>query len=170
MIPLENYPNISHRFTLRQAVAEFEESVLEINGRKSLPRALLVVDEKYQLLGIVRRRDILRGLEPKFLQNISITHEKKLFDIEVDPDLADISFGKDEKIFQEQAEQPVSNIMLPIVAAVNHDDHLAKVIFLMISKNQSLLPVLKDQKVIGVVRSVDVFHEVAMVIKNSKGR
>ena len=67
MIPLEKYPHIPHWFTIRQAVAEMKKSVLEIGGQKSLPRSLLVFDEKYHLLGTVRRRDILRGLEPKFL-------------------------------------------------------------------------------------------------------
>lgn len=164
MIPLEKYPNIPHWFSLRQAVAEIENSVLDVGGRKSLPRALLVLDEKHQLLGIVRRRDILRVLKPKFLQNISVSHRKKLFDIEVDPGLADISFGKDNKIIQKQAEQLVSKVMHPIVATVNYDDHLGKIIFLMISKDLNLLPVLRDQKVVGVVRSVDVFHEVAELL------
>ena len=67
MIPLEHYPHIPYWFTLRQAMAEMESSQLEFEGRKSLPRGLLVFDERYQLLGMVRRRDILWGLEPDFL-------------------------------------------------------------------------------------------------------
>jgi hypothetical protein len=31
----------------------------------------------------------------------------------------------------------------------------------MVNSDLSLLPVLKDDKVAGVVRSVDVFHEIA---------
>jgi len=164
MIPLKKYPNIPAWFTLRQAVAKIENSVIDIEGQKSLPRALLVLDEKNQLLGIVRRRDILRVLKPKFLQDISLSNQKKLFDIEVDPGLAAISFGEDKKIIQEQAEQLVSEVMLPIIATVNYNDQLGKIIFLMISKDLNLLPVLRDQKVVGVVRSVDVFHEVAKLL------
>jgi len=164
MIPIEKYPHVSHMCTLREAIVEIEKISLEVNRRKSLPRALLVFDDKNQLLGIVRRRDILRGLEPKFLQNIPSTLQKKLFDVEVDPNLVEISFGKDEKIFQEHTERPVSNVMLPISATINHDDHLAKIIYTMVSRNLALLPVLKDKTVVGVVRSVDVFHEVSKLL------
>jgi predicted transcriptional regulator len=164
MIPLETYPNIPGWFTLRQAVEKIENSVIEVEGRKSLPRALLVIDKKNRLLGIVRRRDILRMLKPKFLQSVSFSHQKKLFDIEIDPGLADISFTEDKKIIQEQAEQLVSKVMRPIDTTVNYNDQLGKIIFLMISKDLNLLPVLRDQKVVGVVRSVDVFHEVAKLL------
>ena len=70
MIPLDKYPHLPYWFTLRQAIAEMEKSELEIQGRKSLPRLVLVFDETYKLLGMVRRRDLLRGLEPDFLVRI----------------------------------------------------------------------------------------------------
>jgi predicted transcriptional regulator len=35
----------------------------------------------------------------------------------------------------------------------------------MVSLNQSLIPVVEDDKVIGVVRSVDVFHELALLLE-----
>ena len=164
MIPLEKYPHIPYWFTLRQAVAEMEKTSLEVAGRKSLPRALLVFDEKYNLLGIVRRRDILRGLEPKFLRTMSMTYRKKLFDVEIDPNLADMSSGKVVEAMQEQAEQAVSEVMQPIAATVDIGDHLAKIIYKMVSRDLNLLPVMKDDQVVGVVRSVDVFHEVANML------
>jgi hypothetical protein len=34
----------------------------------------------------------------------------------------------------------------------------------MLTQDLNLLPVLKDHKVVGVVRSVDVFHEVASLL------
>jgi len=61
MIPLDEYPHIPYWFSLRQTIAELENAELDIEGKKSLPRWVLVFDEKYQLMGTVRRRDILRG-------------------------------------------------------------------------------------------------------------
>lgn len=164
MIPLENYPHIPYWFTLRQAVAELEKSELTHKDRTSLPRALLVFDEKYQLLGIVRRRDIFRGLEPKFLRTMAAPKRGQLFDVEIDPDLVDLSTGKVAKAMQEQAEQQVSEVMQPIVATAHFDDHLAKVIYKMVSREMTMLPVLKDSNIVGVVRSVDVFHEIANIL------
>jgi len=164
MIPLERYPHIPYWFTLRQAVAELEKSTIEHQGRKSLPRALLVFDEKYQLLGIVRRRDLLKGLEPKFLRTMPMPHRKKLFDVEVDPNLVEFSSGKIGKAINEQAEMHVSEVMQPISTALEHTDHLAKIVYKFINRDQNLMPVMKDGKVVGVVRSVDAFHEIAKLV------
>ena len=54
--------------------------------------------------------------------------------------------------------------MIPIRATVNHDDHIMKAICEMVDRDTSLLPVLKDGNVIGVVRSVDVLAEIALII------
>lgn len=164
MVPIEMYPHISYWSTLRQAVEKLEETTLESHGKKSLPRALLVFDEQDRLLGIVRRRDILRGLEPKFLRTMSIHHRKELFNIEVDANLVDLSTGDIAKAMHTQAETPVAEVMKPIVATVRHDDHLAKVIYKMLSRDVNLLPVLKEERIIGVVRSVDVFREIALML------
>ncbi len=164
MIPLDRYPHIPYWFTLRQAIAEMEKSELETNGRKSLPRILLVFDEAYKLLGTVRRRDILRGLEPNFLSSEPLEYRKKIFNVKVDPTLFELSSEKMVKGIREQAERPVSDVMLPIVVTADYADNIIKVIYEMVDNNLSLLPVLLDEKVVGVVRSVDVFHEVARIL------
>ena len=164
MIPLDSYPHVPHWFTLRQAMVEIEKTEFEINGRKSLPRIILIFDEKYQLMGMVRRRDILRGLEPKHLISKPLEYRKKLFDVKVDPNLSELNYDKFIKEIKNQAERPVSDVMHPIMATVDFEDHIVKVIYEMVDNNLSLLPVLKDQRVVGAVRSVDVFHEVAKIL------
>ena len=164
MIPLQDYPHIPYWFTLRQAIAEIQKTSIEVGGRSSLPRALLVFDEKYNLLGTVRRRDILRALEPKFLRTMAMTYRKKLFDVEVDPDLTDLTSGRIAEAMKEQAEQPVSEIMQPIITTVGANDHITKIIYKMYSHDLTLLPVMKDNQVVGVVRSVDVFNAVARIL------
>jgi predicted transcriptional regulator len=161
MIPLDQYPHIPYWFTLRQAMIAMETAELEREGRKSLPRVVLVFDEKYQLMGMVGRRDILRGLEPDFLLEKPVKHRMQLFDVKVDPNLSEISFDKIIAGVRDRAERPVSEVMVPIAATVNYEDHIVKVIYEMNIHNLSLLPVLKDNKVVGVVRTVDVFHEIA---------
>ena len=161
MIPLEHYPHVPYWFTLRQVIAELEKSEVDMDGRSSLPRSVLVFDEKYQLMGVARRRDIMRGLEPEFLAAKPLHYRKKLFDVKVDPNLSELSFDKFMKGIRERAERPVSEVMLPIVATIDYGDHLMKVIYEMTSNNLSLIPVLKDGRIVGAVRSVEVFSEVA---------
>src|SRR4030042_1284340 len=61
MIPLEDYPHIPYWFTLRQAMAIVREAAVKFEGSFE-PRAVLVFDEKYQLMGILTLGDIGRGL------------------------------------------------------------------------------------------------------------
>jgi len=161
MIPLDKYPHIPYWFTLRQAIVEMERSELEISGRKSLPRMVLIFDEKYQLMGMARRRDILKGLEPEFLREKPLDYRKKLWDVQVDPDLSEMSFGTLMDGVRQRAEAPVSEVMIPIQGMVDYESHIFRVIYEMNKHDLSMLPVVRDGKVVGVVRSVDVFHEIA---------
>lgn len=164
MIPLDKYPHIPHWFSLRQAMAEMETSELDIGGRRSLPRVVLVFDEKYQLLGMVRRRDILRGLEPQFLLEKPLEDRKKMFGPEAVRELSEVFFDRILKGVRERAERPVSEVMIPIVGTADFNDHIVKVVYEMNANKFSLLPVLRDGQVLGVVRTVDVFHEFAKML------
>ncbi|NCO39515.1 MAG: CBS domain-containing protein [Armatimonadetes bacterium CG_4_10_14_3_um_filter_66_18] len=164
MIPLSDYPHIPYWFTLRQAIAEMENSQIEVDGRKSLPRVVLVFNEAYELLGAARRRDILRGLEPRFLVSKSLDYRAKLFDVKVDPNLSELPAERVIKGLREQAERPISDVMIPIGATVSSDDHLMKVIYEMVANDLCLIPVMQEGKVAGVVRSVDALHEVAQLV------
>jgi len=166
MIPIERYPNVFHTATLHQAIEILETASLEIQGKRSLPRALIVFDEQFHPLGIVRRRDIMLGLEPKFMRSMSLKTRRDLFQIEVDPDLEELSKGRFAEAVKEQAQQPVSAIMQPIKTTVAHDDRLAKVVFKIIKQDINLIPVLKDEEVVGVVRTVDVFREIAKLLED----
>lgn len=165
MVPIENYPRISFKSNLNQAVHKLEKATLEAHGKTSLPRALLVYDNQEQILGIVRRRDILSGLEPKFMCTMANIHQKELYNIEVDADLANFSSEKIGEAMKAQSEILISEVMKPIVATVEHDDHLAKVIYEMLSHDVNLLLVKRDGRIIGVVRSIDVFREVADLLR-----
>ena len=164
MIPLDKYPHIPYWFTLRQAIVEMEHSELEIDGRKSLPRMVLVFDEKYRLMGMARRRDILKGLEPKFLREKPIQYRKKLWDVQVDPDLSELTFSRVWEDVRKRAENPISEVMLPIEGTIDYDDHIVRIIYEMNKHDLSMLPVMHDEKVVGVVRSVDVFHQIAKLL------
>jgi CBS-domain-containing membrane protein len=164
MIPLDRYPHLAYWFTLRQAIAEMEKSEIEVDGRKSLPREVLVFNEAYELMGTVRRRDLLRGLRPEFLTARRQQYTGKLFNVRVDPSLPELAHDKLLDGLREHAERPVSEVMRPITLTVRHGDHLMTIIHEMVANDLSLIPVLRDDRVVGVVRSVDVLHEVAQIV------
>jgi predicted transcriptional regulator len=164
MIPLDKYPHITYWTTLRETIAILENFQIEVNGKITIPRVALVFNEEYHLVGIIRRRDILRGIEPHFLKTKGFHYRKKLFDIDVDPNLSELSFDKLVKDLKGQARRPVKEFMHPIKLTVDHDNHVMKIIYELVATNVSIIPVLKDNKVIGVVRSVDCLHEISKLI------
>jgi len=164
MVPLDRYPHIPYWFSIRQAVAEMETAEIDVKGRKSIPRVVLVFDEAYRLMGFVRRRDILRGLLPSFLRDGSPEYANEAFSVSVDPNLSEVFSDKEFGELRELSDKPVSCVMNPIVMTVDYNDHLLKLVHDIVDKNYYMLPVMRDGKVAGVVRSIDVLHHVAKLI------
>jgi predicted transcriptional regulator len=165
MIPIEHYPCVRDNTTLREAVEVIESARLEVALRQSLPRALLVYDEIDVYVGYVRRRDIMRGLEPRSLIAKPLDYRKKLFNVALDPNLSELSWDHVVKGIREQANRPVSDVMRPIEALLDAEDHVIKAVYEMVSMDLTMVPVLQNGQAVGVVRSVDVFHELSLLLK-----
>jgi predicted transcriptional regulator len=172
MIPIDRYPSVRIDDTLKRAVEVIEGARLEVGRRVSLPRVLLVFDHDDDLVGIVRRRDIMRGLEPSFLVSQPLESRVKFFDVGVDPHLSELASDLSReatlervvKGLREQANRPVGDVIRPIPTSLGPDDQVMKAVYEMVSLNQSLIPVVEEDKAIGVLRSVDVFHELALLL------
>jgi len=155
MIPLEDYPHIPYWFTLRQAIAIVREAAIKFEGSFE-PRAVLVFDEKYQLMGILTLRDIIKGLEPRFM------HETAM--VKADPNLTVLMGDIFGPGMREASQKPVSEVMSPIKVTVQGNDPLAKAIFLMIQENVGAMPVIQNSKVAGMVRLSDLFKEISDMV------
>lgn len=163
MIPLDRYPHLPYWFTLRQAMLEIQETPFEVEGIKSLPRAVLVFDKEYRLVGYARRRDIMRGLEPRFMKPDQ-AEGHTMFGIKVDPELSELGSSEVGHNIREKSERPIADIMRPIKYTIDAGDHLLKAISELVEHDQCLIPVLKEGKVVGVINTVVVFHELAKAI------
>jgi predicted transcriptional regulator len=75
-----------------------------------------------------------------------------------------MSYDKMLKEIKNQAETPVGEVMVPIKMTVNHDDHIIKVIYDLTVTNVSIVPVMKDDKVVGVVRTMECLDEMAKIV------
>ena len=163
MVPLDEYPCIPGSYTLRDAIIEMGVQILR-EKQLSLPRVALIFDDDFsELLGMLRRRDIMRGLEPRFLAGGSPDYQRKLFNVTIDPNLAELSHDRIVAGIRKRAGRLVREFMIPIKATIDHDDHIMKAVYEMVDQNTSLLPVLKNSSVVGVVRSVDILSEIALI-------
>ena len=166
MVPVEEYPRIAETHTLRQAIEEMGKAQILKGRQASLPRTALVFDEDFdELLGMLRRRDIMRGLEPRFLVSGSLEYRRKLFDVGIDPNLSELSYDTVIARIRTRADRLVREFMVPIRATIRCDDHIMKAMNEMVEQNISLLPVLKEGNIVGVVRSVDVLDEIAVILR-----
>jgi len=155
MIPLEDYPHIPYWFTIRQAMAIVREAAIKFEGSFE-PRAVLVFDEKYQLMGMLTLRDIIKGLEPRFM------HETAL--VKADPNLTVLMGDLFGPGMREASQKPVSEVMSPIKVTISGNDSIAKAVFLMIQENVGMMPVIQDSKVAGMIRLSDLFTEISKLV------
>ena len=163
MIPLEDYPHIPYWFTLRQAMAIVREAAVKFEGAFE-PRAVLVFDEKYQLMGMLTLRDIIKGLEPRFMKETKVAEGVK---VTSDPSLSIITGDLFGSGLKEASQRPVSEVMRPIKVTVSANASLAKAIFLMIKEDVGMMPVVQDHKVMGMVRLSDLFKEISDLVLGS---
>lgn len=157
VVPISEYPHIKETMSVRDAFFMLKDNFEKGKGYRSI----LVLDEKNQLKGTLSMRDLIQGVEPKFLK-ISSTHYQG-------PSLGYPALTLIwQELFsnqcKEEAKKPVKEIMIPAQANVTLEDSIAKASYLMITTNAHILPVLDKNKVIGVVRLVDIFKEIADIV------
>jgi Mg/Co/Ni transporter MgtE len=157
MIGIFEYPHVPYWFTVSQAIRIVKVSFISTKKYPD-PMAILVFDEKYNLMGTLTLKDILRGLEPQYLK----PNAKAQVAEEDESALSliwDTLFDKGSKEF---AERPVSEIMTPAKYFVEPTDPLTKAAYLMLHHELDLLPVLENKKkFVGLVRMIEVFDEIS---------
>jgi Mg/Co/Ni transporter MgtE len=157
MTGIFEYPHVPYWFTIGQAIRIVKVSFLSTKKYPD-PLAILVFDEKYNLMGTVTLKDILRGLEPRFLKP-SATAQGAAEDESALSLIWDTLFDKGSK---ELAEKPVSEIMATAKHFVEPDDPITKAAYLMLHHDLILLPVLENKKkFVGLVRMIEVFDEIS---------
>jgi len=166
MVSVSDYPHIPDSLTLIEAMKVIKHRGWEMttwDGRIVIPRAILVFNERLEFVGMLRRRDIMRGMLPGFLAGRNPKLRQSFNEVQIDPDVAELSYDRVNERIRERANRLVREVMIPITT-INHDDHLITAIHQMVKFNTSRLAVVKDGKVIGVLRSVDILDEVEKVL------
>jgi len=154
MVDAFDFPHIPYWFPLRQAIGIVQNSLLGSEQCRH-PLAILVFDEKYNLVGTLGLKDILKGLEPKFLQP---TVKAQVPEEESGAGLSLIWESVFSAEAHEQAESPVGEAMVPATQFVQPEDPVTKAAYLLIRHNLTLLPVLEEKtKLVGLVRDIEIF-------------
>lgn len=165
LVPLEDYPHANESQTLAEAVELLETWQIDFDGRKSMPRVLLVLGDNNELLGMARRRDILRGIEPEFHGELDETHPEAHFKSEIDPNLTDLIPVLDAEKLATKLDRPLREVVREMQGQVDIDDSMMKIVREMVGKDTHIAAVIEEDHVVGVVRSLDVMRAVCNLME-----
>ncbi|MBI4844351.1 MAG: CBS domain-containing protein [Nitrospirae bacterium] len=160
MMDVFQFPHIPYWFSIKQAMGVTKKSLLT-DEKCIRPLAILVFDEKYNLVGTLSLKDILKGLEPKFMKPTT----KAQVPAQDEAGLSLLWDSLFDEKSKELSEKQISEVMVPAKVFVDPNDPIAKAAYLMIHNDLVLLPVLENKKkLVGVVRLVEIFDEISNII------
>jgi CBS domain-containing protein len=162
MIPLGLFPVVPYWFSLHQALAQQEDFEAKRSEHGPLPWLILVFSAQNQLLGIVGRREILKGLEPGFSPKQLGRASDIAIPLQFDITVYRLSFSEETalKRLRTQMGRPIVEFITPIESTVGYDDHPLLAIYVMINLNLSVVPVVQDGQVVGIVNAEDILRGV----------
>jgi len=161
MVGIFEYPHIPYWFSIEQVIRIVKISFLS-SKKYPYPLVIMVFDEKYNLLGTVTLKEILKGIEPRLSSPVTKaqdTEEEEAAGLSI---ILDALFKNE---FRELIKKPIKEIMVPAKFFVEPDDPITKAVYLIIHHDLPLLPVLEEKKkFVGLVRMIEVFDELSNII------
>ena len=171
MVPLSEYATVNSGATLYEAVLALEEAQLDFDLTRYRHRAILVLDEKGNVVGKMSQLDVLRALEPKynemgqFKQNLGFTKEfmkslmeqHRMWDTDI------------KKICRKSGRQPVTKFMHTLTEGeyVDENEPLTEAIHQLVMNQSQSLMVTRHKQIIGILRLTDVFASIFHTMKES---
>jgi CBS domain-containing protein len=171
MVPLSEYITVSEDATLYDAVLALEKAQQTFDPKKHRHRAVLVYDMNNKVVGKLGQLDIIKTLEPKYAEMGDLgTLSRTGFSPEFLKSMIE-KFALWDKplsdICSKAAGMKVKHIMYTPTEGeyVEEGASLGEAIHqLVMGRHQSLL-VTRGQKIVGILRLVDVFGRVCDAIK-----
>jgi CBS domain-containing protein len=172
VVPLSEYAVISEEATLHEAVLALEKAQSEFDRTRYRHRAILVEDKNHKIVGKLGQLDVLRALEPKYVEMKSESHKMaklgfskkfllgmletyKLFDAPMD----DICKKAGRDMVSKYMHRPTEGEFIEEEASLDEAIHL-----LMAGQHQSLL-VTRENSIVGILRLTDVFAAIFHAMK-----
>jgi Mg/Co/Ni transporter MgtE len=160
MVPIEDYPHITASSTVCDAMSLMHSSLAEAHKY----RTILVTDENQHLLGYLSLRDLIRAVGPRYLRKEEPDYKGHQPFQGVPTDLSALSLIWQEGFtikIREEAKKSIKEMMTLIERTVSPEDPFAKCTYLMLVQNELIMPVVEEERVIGVIRLVDIFELIA---------
>ena len=171
MVPLDEYATISEEATLYEAVTALEESKQRLDKNRHRHRAILAFDEDGRIVGKISQLDVLRGLEPGYKE---IGDIKGISRSGFSPDFFKSMIEKYnlwqrplDHICSKASEIKVKDVMYTPTESeyIEEGASLNKAMHQLIMGHHQSLLIMRDKKIVGILRLTDVFDEVYQRIR-----
>jgi CBS domain-containing protein len=166
MIPLARYPHLRADATIREAILLIHQGMAqpELSGF----RRALVLEADATLVGIVGMPTLLLGLEPEALRiEPGETYQGYVSASGSESGLAVQVYWERVFIqgFGHEPERPVRDVAQPVTVTVTPEDKLARALHLMLTGKLLILPVVRDDRVLGVIRLIEIFERLVTQLR-----
>ena len=157
IIPLEQFPHVQSEAPVHEAVGLLFSHV---NGTGRLQYdELLVISADNQYVG----RLTVRGILTCYFPTLFATGDKQIFAGKQAKftDLAILMEDSFQGECKRQGALPVRDYMAPPLKSIKAGMHPLHAAEIMMTENETCLPVVEDGILIGLVRLIDIFHTLA---------
>ena len=157
IIPLEQFPHVQSEAPVHEAVGLLFSHV-NGNGRLQYDE-LLVISADNQYVG----RLTVRGILTCYFPTLFTTGDKQIFAGKQAKftDLAILMEDSFQGECKRQGALPVRDFMAPPLKSIKAGMHPLHAAEIMMTENETCLPVVEDGILIGLVRLIDIFHTLA---------
>ena len=145
IVPVHEHPHLPYWGTLKEAVVQ-----LNLAYEQGY-QVVLVFDEAYKLVGMLSQKDILQALDPK------MGHRYK--------ESAPLLWNElPQSGIKDRLSRPIKDFMSKAKTTFGAEDTILKAVQTMLQNGDVISPVMDGNKLIGVVRLKDLFHEITNLV------
>jgi DNA-binding response OmpR family regulator len=163
MIPLAEYSTLNENQTVAEGIAELKKSFTpQIHTSRIMEtghRSLLVFDGAGELKGILSIMDLLAGIMPRYL---TAPKPSMADSLQYSPMFWTGMFTREARHL---ASTKVGDLMSPTPPTIDARANLMEASYMMVHNRCRRMIVVKDGKVVGVIREQDLFFELERVLR-----
>ena len=172
MLPLDEYATVSSEETIQDALRALDKAQLGLTYNRHHHRAILVLDDRGEVVGKLSHWAILRKLEPKvFTPGDMSALDAAGFSSEYIDRLEEgllSHFGNITALSRKASKIKARDAMVPVGESIDEDAPLIAAIHQLVTTHVQSMPVTRDGRIVGVLRLSDVFEEVADIIRKAE--
>jgi CBS domain-containing protein len=173
MLPLDDYAVVPQEATLLDAVIALENAQSKLPPNREPHRAVLVVDEKNQIVGKLGHLAFLKALEPKYssVGDMGVLSRVGLSAEFINSMMENMNLWKDslDDICRRARNTRIREVMHPVTESVDENATISEAMHKIIMLQTLSLLVTRHHEVVGILRLSDLYREVANRIKDCAG-